>query len=359
MQRFGQAVFEAVAEGIIIVDRDGRIVRVNRRAEMMFGYGADELVDQPLEILLPERLRVGHIAHRFDYFRAPRSRSMGLGLDLAGRRKDGTEFPIEVSLSSVRLDEGDFAIGVISDITERRALERTVRQGEKFAALATLSAGIAHELNNPLSIMASRLELMLADVERAELPPEVREDLGVLQRNLERVHRISRSLLSFARQAPRERRPTDLNAVVEETLVLMGKQLSKDAIAVTTVLDRSLPALQADPTALEQVLMNLILNARDAMSGGGDLRIETASAPEPPGWLRVVVTDTGEGIAPENLPRVAEAFYTTKRFGTGLGLAVSYKIVAEHGGTVTVESALGRGTRFILSFPSSPRPSGP
>jgi PAS domain S-box-containing protein len=359
MQRFGEAVFEAVVEAIIIVAADGRIVRANRRAEGMFGYGAGELVDHPLEILLPERLQAGHGAQRSGYFQAPRSRSMGLGLDLAGRRKDGTEFPIEVSLSTVRLDEGTFAIAVVSDITERRALERTVRQGEKFAALATLSAGIAHELNNPLSIMASRLELMLSDAERADLPPEVRHDLGVLQRNLERVHRISRSLLSFARQSPHERRPTDLNAVVEETLVLMAKQLSKDAIAVTTALDRSLPSLHADATALEQVLMNLILNARDAMPGGGDLHIETGPAPEPRSWVRLVVADTGEGIAPENLPRVAEAFYTTKRFGTGLGLAVSYRIVAEHGGTVAVESVPGRGTRFILGFPSGARPAGP
>jgi PAS domain S-box-containing protein len=358
--RFGDAIFDAVTEGIVIVGRDGRIVRANRRAEEMFGYGPGVLEGDALEVLLPDRLRTCHAEHLAGFFAAPRQRRMGMGLELAGRRANGVEFPIEVSLGFVHTDEGEFGLAFVTDITERRALEQTARQTEKFAALATLSAGIAHELNNPLSIISSRLELMLSEPGSPQpLSPQLAEDLHVVHRHVQRVSQIAQSLLSFARQTPRERRPIDLNAVVEETLVLMGKQLSKRGIAIVTNLSADSPKVIGDANGVEQVLMNLLLNARDAMPNGGEVRIETVAAPDPPGWVRLVVADTGHGIPPEVLPKVAEAFFTTKPTGTGMGLAVSYTIIREHGGTVAVESEPKRGTRFTISLPSIERgPAG-
>jgi protein-histidine pros-kinase len=201
-----RAFFDSAAEGIVVVNRTGQIVRINARGAQMFGYTAGELVGQPVEVLLPERFREAHHGHRAAYGAAPRARSMGLGLDLFGRRQDGTEFPIEISLSPIQGANGPLTMALVTDITERRDLERSTRQHEKLAALATLSAGIAHELNNPIGIISTRIELMLQDATTQPLPGEVVEDLGVLHRNIHRVARIAGGCCPSRDRPPRSRR---------------------------------------------------------------------------------------------------------------------------------------------------------
>jgi hypothetical protein len=345
----------------LLINASGRITLVNAAAERMFGYDHDELIGQTLEVLLPDRIREIHREHRAGYFGGPRVRPMGSGLDLAGRRKDGTEFPVEISLSYVQAPEGMTAMALITDITERKRIEAELRQQrealyqtEKLAALGTLSAGIAHEMNNPLGIITSRIEVMLLDVEEQNLPTQILEDLRVLHRATQRVARIATSLRSFARQAPREHAPIDLNAVVEETLLLMQKPLEVDSIRLVTSLDPALAPIMGDASTLQQVLLNLVTNAREAMGSGGEIRIETGPATEPLGWVRVVIADTGPGISPEELSKVFDPFYTTKRSGTGLGLSVSYGIIQDHHGTVDVQSIPGLGTTFVLAFPAAP-----
>jgi PAS domain S-box-containing protein len=346
-----RALFESAAEGIVVVDHTGRVRRINAKAAQLFGYGREELLGQPIEILLPERFRGNHRQHREAYFAAPRTRSMGTGLDLYGRRKDGSQFPVEVSLSAIGTAQGPWAMALVTDISERRRIEQTARQNEKLAALAALSAGIAHELNNPIGIISSRIELMLDDVTEQPVPDVVVEDLRVLHRNIQRVARIAGGLLSFARQSPAERGPVDVNGSIDETLLLMGKQLSKDGVQMSVSLDRTLGAVLGDTNALQQVLINLLLNARDAMPRGGEVRIETAREPDRAGWLRLTVADTGEGMGSDELARIWEAFYTTKTAGTGLGLSVSHKIIREHGGAVAVQSEPGHGTTFVILLP--------
>jgi PAS domain S-box-containing protein len=356
-----RAVLESATEGILLIDATGRITLVNGAAERMFGYDPAELLGQPLEILLPDRIRDAHHEHRARYFAGPRVRPMGSGLDLAGRRKDGTEFPVEISLSYVRSSEGMSAMALITDITERKRIEaqlvrqrETVYQTEKLAALGTLSAGIAHEMNNPLGIITSRIEIMLLDAEESHLPAQMLEDLQVLHRATERVARIATNLRSFARQTPREHAQLSLNAVVEETLLLMQKPLEVDGIRLVTILHPDLQPILGDASTLQQVLLNLVTNAREAMAGGGEIRIETGPVAGRGGWVRVVIADTGPGISPEDLSKVFDPFYTTKRTGTGLGLSVSYGIVQDHHGTVDVQSVPGRGTTFVLAFPAAP-----
>jgi signal transduction histidine kinase len=171
------------------------------------------------------------------------------------------------------------------------------------------------------------------------------------------VARVAQSLLSFARQAPAERVFVDLNHIVEQTLFLVEKPMTADGIRITATLDRTLPVVSGDAGALQQVLLNLLTNSRDAMEGGGEIRIETGPSPGRPGWLRLVVADTGSGIAPEHFPKIFDPFFTTKADGTGLGLSVSYGIIQDHGGTVDVQSEPGKGTTFILTFPSVGSPS--
>ncbi|HET7341778.1 MAG TPA: ATP-binding protein [Methylomirabilota bacterium] len=352
-----EALLESASEGIVLVDTTGRITRVNAAAERMFGYPRAELVGQSLELLLPERVRGSHVGHRTGYFAEPRVRPMGIGLDLAGRRKDGTEFPLEISLSYVRSAEGPLAMAFITDITERKRVEaelqrqrETLYQNEKLAALGTLSAGIAHEMNNPLGIITTRIEVMLLDADGQQLPPQIVEDLQVLHRASQRVAKIAANLRSFARQSPGERGRVNLNTVVEETMLLMQKPLAADNVQVTAKLDPNLPTIEGEANALHQVLMNLVTNAREAMAAsGGEVHLETAL--DHTGWIRVTVADTGPGIPADELKRIFDPFYTTKRTGTGLGLSVTYGIVQEHGGTVDVKSKVGHGTTFTLAFP--------
>jgi PAS domain S-box-containing protein len=346
-----RAFFECATEGIVGVNRDGQIVLANPRAEALFGYEREELVGRRLEVLIPDRGRPIHGQHQADYFARPRTRSMGLGLTLTGRRKDGTEFPIEVSLTYLPDEAGGLAMAFVTDISERVAHERQARHVEKLAALGSLAAGIAHELNNPIGIILSRIELMLMEAEEQPPATESVTDLQVLHRHAQRLGHIAQRLLSFGRQRQRDRQPLNLSEVVDDTLLLAGKQLSREGIHVLTRLDASLPRMLGDPTALEQVLLNLLLNARDAMPTGGTVEIETSTDPAQPGVIRLVVSDTGHGMPPEILAKVSEPFFTTKPSGSGLGLSVSYTIIREHGGTVDVRSEPGRGTTFTLRFP--------
>jgi PAS domain S-box-containing protein len=358
----GQALLESVTEGILLIGASGRITLVNAAAERMFGYDHTALLGQTIEILLPECIQATHVQHRARYFAGPRARPKGIGLDLAGRRKDGTEFPVEISYGG---SSENVAMALITDITERKRVEaelgrqrEALHQTEKLAALGTLAASVAHEINNPLGIISSRIELMLLDAEDQKLTPQVLEDLQVLHRATQRVARIASNLHSLARQAPREYGPVNLNGVVEETLLLMQKPLEVDGIRIITSLDHTLAPILGDVNTLQQVLLNLVTNARQAMTGGGEIRIETGPVAERPNWVRVVVADTGPGISPEELKRVFDPFYTTKRNGTGLGLSVSYSIIQDHHGTVDVQSVPGLGTTFVLAFSvaSSGRP---
>ena len=346
-----RAFFECATEGIVAVNRDGQIVLANPRAEALFGYEREELVGLRVEALIPDRVRPVHGQYQADYFARPRTRTMGLGLTLTGRRKDGAEFPIEISLTHLPGEAGGLAMAFVTDISERVAHEHQMRHVEKLTALGSLAAGIAHELNNPIGIILSRIELMLME---AEEPPHAAEsvaDLQVLHRHAQRLGHIAQGLLSFGRQRQGGRQPLDLSVVVEDTLLLAGKQLSREGIHVLTRLDARLPRVLGDPTALEQVVMNLLFNARDAMPTGGTVEIETSTEPAQPGFIRLVVSDTGHGMSPEILAKVSEPFFTTKPSGSGLGLSVSYTIIREHGGTVDVQSEPGRGTTFTLRFP--------
>ena len=350
-----RAFLESAAESIVIADATGRIVLVNARTETMFGYARAELLGQPVEVLIPAPLRERHVAHRATYMAAPRIRSMGRGLDLAGLKKDGTEFPVEVSLSYVETDEGIRAIAFVTDISERVAFQRAARQADKLAALGTLSAGIAHEINNPIGIITSRVEVMMLEAEEDGLPAEVRKDLEVILRHARRVAAITQGLLSFARQSSGTRGPVNLNQVAEEIVQLARKDMSRARVEVTLKLAETMPTIVADANAIGQVVLNLLTNARGAMPEGGAVTIETSHLATARA-ARLTVRDTGSGIPPEILPKIFDPFFTTKSEGTGLGLSISHGIVHDHHGTLDVRSEVGKGSTFTLTFPLDTAP---
>jgi len=240
---------------------------------------------------------------------------------------------------------------VVALTAEHVALEQGARQSEKLAALGTMAAGLAHELNNPIGVISSRIEIMLLDVEGQAIHGKLAEDLRVLHRHAQRVARIAQGLLSFSRQSSGLRGPVDLNHLVEETLLLVERPIAKQGVTVTRRLAPNLPPLWGDGNTLQQVVLNLLTNARDAVDRDGEITVETSRAAGEPDAVRLLVRDTGPGIPPEALPRIFDPFFTTKAEGTGLGLSISYGIVRDHHGTVDVESRPGEGTTFILTFP--------
>ena len=245
-----EAILESASEGVVVADRAGRIVSVNAKTEELFGYSRAELLGQPVERLIPERSRERHPRQRGEYFEHPRARPMGRGLDLAGRRKDGGEFPVEISLSPIDTADGLQSVALITDITQRLEVERAARQAERLAALGSLSAGIAHEINNPIGIITSRIELMLIDAAEQGVPHAMVEDLHVLHRNAMRVADIAQRFLSFARQTPVERSPVELNAVVAETVELVERQMGA-GLRISTALDARNPRILGQAKALQ------------------------------------------------------------------------------------------------------------
>ena len=349
-ERFITNVVESLRDGLVVLDADGRVRAWNRAMEDRYEVKAQEVLGRPFLDINPTWKREGLAEPIERLLRGEIEEFSVEGVEIETLRKGRVILNVKGSLLRENLAPTG-AVLLLEDTTEKVGLERSARQAEKLAALGTLSAGLAHELNNPVGIISSRIDLMLQEAEELGLPPQVRQDLEVLHRHSQRVSRIARGLLSFARQSPGDRGLLDLNRVVEDTMLLLEKQVSKEGITVRRSLARDLPPMQGDPNALQQVVLNLLTNARDAMRDGGEIRIETGTVAGRPGWLRLVVADNGPGIPLDRLPRIFDPFYTTKAQGTGLGLSVSYGIVREHQGTIDVQSQPGKGTTFTLTFP--------
>jgi PAS domain S-box-containing protein len=349
-ERFIRSVVESIREGVVAVDAAGRVFAWNTAMEARYGVSAAEVLDRDV----------------FEVFPNIRREPWGGSLQrlLRGEVREFTAEAVEhetprkgfvvQNLKGNLLNHGGRPAGAVllaEDITERVGLERSARQTEKLAALGTLAAGLAHELNNPIGIISSRAELMLLEGDSRALPEDLRDDLAVIHRHAQRVARIAQGLLSFSRHSAGQLGPVDLNRVIDETLLLAEKQIVEEGVVLKRSLAPALPAVWGDANALQQVVLNLLTNARDAIGRQGEISVETSPASRA-GAVRLRIRDTGPGIAPEVLPRIFDPFFTTKSAGTGLGLSVSYGIVREHRGTVDVESKPGQGTTFTLTLPA-------
>ncbi len=346
-------VIENLSEGVFALDRQGRFVAWNRAMADRYEVRVDEVLGRHYLECFPAMRREAFAEPLAKLLRGEVEQFALESVSHDTRKKGRVFLNIKGSLLRERGQPAG-AVVLVEDITQRLTLERSARQADRLAALGTLAAGLAHELNNPIGIISSRAELILLDSESQPLPGGLHEDLQVIRRHAQRVTRIAQGLLSFARHSSGEHGPVDLNRVVDETLLLVEKLIVKDGITLKCALAADLPPIWGDASAIQQVVMNLLTNARDAASAGGEISIETTVTDEPLGGVRLIVRDTGPGIPPEILPRIFDPFFTTKADGTGLGLSISYGIVREHHGTVDVQSQPGEGTTFVLTFQGLP-----
>jgi len=483
-QATATALLETAAQAILAVDEGGRIMLVNAKAEEMFGYGREELLGQSVEMLLPDAFRQAHERHRAEYFSHPRSRPMGIGMDLAGRRKDGSSFPAEVSLSHVQEKSGPLAIAFITDITrrkqaeeelrraketlegvvqasplaiwaadlegrvtlwnaaaerifgwkagevlgrplpiipadrpgdlpalldrtrrgaggagaehtsvkkdgsrievsvwtslltaadgagrgvlavvadatERRQLESQLRQSQKMEAIGRLAGGVAHDFNNLLTVITGYSDLVLASLKPDD---SLRKDVQEIRKAGERASRLTNQLLAFSRRQVIQPRTLDLNGVIRDMHQMLRRTIG-EICELHLILDSDPAWVRADAGQVEQVVVNLVLNARDAMPRGGRISIETARVElgdqyarthlgvQPGPYVMLAVSDQGAGMDEQTRSRLFEPFFTTKEKGTGLGLSTVYGIVKQNGGEIWVYSEPGFGSTFKIYLP--------
>ena len=344
LKEFSENIVESINVGILAVDFEDRVESWNAQMEKLTGVPRQDALARPLADLLPADL-----CEQMEGLRAEPGIHNIYKYVLRPLRSQADDATVNIAVAPLVSREGA-PIGrliIFDDVTDRAELERRLVQADKLSSIGLLAAGVAHEVNTPLAVISTYAQMLAkqisGDTQKAPL-------LEKIARQTFRASEIVNSLLNFSRTSQTELAPADLNKVVRETLTLVEHQFAKAGVRIEQDLDAALPLIKGNPGRLQQVFLNLFLNARDAMESGGCLRIATSSAG---GAVRVVVSDSGCGIPPDNLPRIFDPFFTTKtaRKGTGLGLSVSYGIVQEHGGDIEVESQPGQGTRFVLVFP--------
>jgi PAS domain S-box-containing protein len=354
----------SVVDAVITIDKEGVIESFNASAERIFGYTAAEAIGQNVNLLMPEPDSSHHDSYITKYLQTGQVKVIGYKRESRGKRKDGTVFPMDLALGQFLAGDKKMFTGVIRDITKSKRLEQQLQLAQKMEAIGRLAGGVAHDFNNILMAIMGDCELMLHD-----LPADdwLSKNIQQVLENAQRGASLTKQLLAFGRKMVIKPTILDLNAVLRNMEKLMSRLIGEH-IELVTIIEPNLGRIQADAGQMEQVIMNLAINARDAMPKGGKLTIETNNVDlteldlqqnndlQLGSYVMVIIRDTGTGIAAENLPYIFEPFFTTKGIGegTGLGLSTVHGVVKQSGGHIIVESEVGRGTAFKVYFPRLP-----
>ncbi len=349
MKSYTENVVESMADGLISIDREGRVVTVNRQAVEILGSGGERLEGKNITDLLGDR--VGEILG------PPEGRALVRDRQMEIVRGPGGRIPLSLSAAPLKDDAGRElgSVLLIKDLREIRDLQEKVRRSERLASLGRLAAGVAHEIRNPLSSIRG-----FAQYFRKRFSGQAEEEgyASVMIKEVDRLNRVITELLEFAGPKEPHRERQAIEAIVEHALKLLAPDLSAGKVTVVREYEPGLPPIPVDRDQLSQVFINILLNAVQSMGEGGEIRIALRRRIPPPG-IEASVTDTGAGIPAEDLEKVFEPFFSRKRKGTGLGLAIVHQIVTGHQGEIGVESEAGKGTTFRITLPEGDDRSNP
>lgn len=359
-ERF-RLLVEASPSGILLVNTEGRMVLVNAMAERLFGYSREELIGQTVEMLVPERLRGAHSGHRTGFFTAPMARAMGAGRELFARRKDGTEFPVEIALNPIQSEEGILTLTVILDTTARKQAEAEAQWQRtelahvgRVSTMGALAGSLAHELNQPLSAILSNAQAGSRFL-NAPIPDltEVRGALEDIAQDTKRAGEVIRQMRALVKKDEPRLAPLNPNRVISDVVRLLHSDILIRRVRVALELDPALPSTHGDSVQIQQVILNLMLNAFDSMKDAPEekrmaiLRTRQLDT----SIIRIEVRDFGTGINPERLDKLFEPYRSSKREGLGLGLSISRSIVEAHKGQLWAENNLDQGATFFFTLP--------
>jgi PAS domain S-box-containing protein len=369
-----RGILESAVTAIITIDERGLIENHNPATERLFGYSAAELLGRNVKMLMPEPYEAEHDGYIANYKQTGVKKIIGIGREVSGRRKDGTTFPLHLSVSEFSADGRRYFTGMIHDLSDRnhveealRESERRLAQAQKMEAVGQLTGGIAHDFNNLLLVVLGNLELLETKLDRDDQKVLLKEaqDAATLG------SKLTDQLLTFARRRHVDEQVINLNDQVVGIADMLRRSLGEH-VMLSTALARQVWSTRADPGQFQSAVVNMAVNARDAMPQGGKLVIETRNivldgdhadfhAELTSGeYVQLSISDTGIGMPPDVRDRVFEPFFTTKEKGrgTGLGLAMVYGFVRQCGGHVTIYSEVGHGTTFNLYFPRIEGPAG-
>jgi two-component system sensor histidine kinase HydH len=341
MKSYTENVVESMADGLISLDREGRIVTLNRQAVAILGTGRERLAGRHITELLGEG--IGAILG------PPEGRILVRDREVEIRTGPDERIPLSLSAAPLRDDAGQ-ELGVvllIRDLRQIRELQEKVRRSERLASLGRLAAGVAHEIRNPLSSIRGFAQYFL---KRFSGQTEEEGYASVMIKEVDRLNRVITELLDFAGPKEPHRERQSLEAIAEHALKLLAPDLAARKVTVVRQYEPGLPPLPVDRDQLSQVFINILLNALQSMGEGGEIRIGLRRCASPPG-VEITVSDTGAGIPAEDREKVFEPFFSRKRKGTGLGLAIVHQIVTAHRGEIGVESEAGNGTVFRITLP--------
>lgn len=355
-----RSILDTVPDAIIVIDESGLIQSFSPAAERLFGFRGDEVVGQNVSILMPSPYREAHDGYLERYLRTGERHIIGIGRVVVGLRKSGETFPMELHVGEFRSGKGRFFTGLVRDLTEQQETKRRIQDlqaellhASRLSVMGQMASAMAHELNQPLTAVVNYLEAarhLLAG------GPEAAERVGALMgravSQAERAGDVIRKLRQFVGKGETDRRAESLNKLVEEALALALVGARQSGVRVTLDLDRALPPALVDGVQIQQVVLNLVRNAVEAMEAveRRELTIQTrAIAAEQ--MAEITVADSGPGIAPDIADRLFQPFVTTKKTGMGLGLSICRDIVEAHHGQLTAAPNPGGGTAFRLTLP--------
>ncbi len=355
-----RSILQTVPDAMIIIDERGRIESLSTTAERLFGYDADEACGRNVSLLMPSPYREQHDAYIGRYLSTGERRIIGIGRIVVGQRKDGTTFPMHLTVGELRTGERHHFTGFIRDLTDQqltedrlKELQSEVTHMSRFTALGEMASTLAHEINQPLTAISNYLKGSRRLLERmeGEKVEMLKDAVSKAADQALRAGQIIRRLREFVARGESERRIESLPKLIEDasTLALVGAR--EHGIAVTFRLDPAADLVLADRIQIQQVLVNLMRNAIEVMSEGGPARrLDIATAAGAESQVEVTVADSGAGLAPEVAKQLFQPFVTTKRKGMGLGLSICRTIVEAHGGKIWVESPPDGGTIFHFTL---------